>query len=286
MRMAGQKEQFLDFDEHKFLATFNREPMLVRHHLVDHPLFALDRLAQLADFLSARQVEHNLGNVPDVASQDGLPRLAASPGSIVRGIADNGCWIGLRQVESDPEYRELLETTLAEVTGLVPEGGVLQMEAYIFLSAPNATTPVHLDPEHNLLLQIGGNKTVVIGRHDDRDTEQRAIEAFHGATVHHQDHVPDAMKPYELTPGIGVYVPVHAPHLVRNGAGPSISFSITWNTTKTDRDAAIHKVNYHLRKLGISPTPVGTHPMRDSLKQATWRGSRTVVRALRSRFAS
>lgn len=277
-RSAGPN---LDFDEQAFVTTFNIAPMWVAHNLVDHPLFQLDRLAELADFLPTKQVEHNFGDIPDVIPQDQLRRLDAKPSEIVKGIAENKCWVGLRQVESDPEYRALLETTLAEVTGLIDEGKVTKMEGFIFISAPNATTPVHLDPEHNLLLQIQGSKDMVIGRFDTPALAQRAVEDFHGALKLHQERKPAHMETFVLTPGKGVYVPIHAPHVVNNGPEPSISFSITWNTLRTDKDAAVHKVNHRLRKLGLTPSAPGAHAGRDFVKQAVWRTPRGVKRAIR-----
>ena len=43
-------------------------------------------------------------------------------------------------------------------------GGMHYRRGYIFISAPNATTPVHFDPEQNLLLQIRGRKEMNVGR--------------------------------------------------------------------------------------------------------------------------
>lgn len=157
------------------------------------------------------------------------------------------------------------------------------MEGFIFISAPNATTPVHLDPEHNLLLQIQGEKDMIIGRFDTPALAQRAVEGFHGALKLHQERRPAHMETFVLTPGKGVYVPIHAPHVVNNGPEPSISFSITWNTLQTDKDAAVHKVNHRLRKLSMSPAAPGTNPTSDFVKQAVWRAPRGLKRALRKR---
>lgn len=274
----------LDIDRDAFAATFNRAPMRIRHDLVGHPLLTIERLAQLADSLEDRNVEHNFGDIPDVIEPEALQRLDATPGEIVRGIHDNGCWIGLRNVQTDPEYRELLESTLSEVTGVIDEGAVTKMEGFIFVSAPNATTPAHIDPEHNLLLQMTGSKEILIGAYDDARSEQLAVEDFHGRLTHHRDSVPSAMESFVLQPGDGVYVPIHFTHVVHNGPEPAISFSMTWNTVQTDKDAAVHKVNHRLRKLGLDPAAPGRHPGRDFVKQAVWRGPRAVKRAVRDRL--
>ncbi len=274
----------LEFDRDAFIATFNKAPMRLRHDLTAHPLLTIERLAELADSLVGRStayVEHNFGDIPDIIAPEALQRLDVTPGEVVRGIADNGCWIGLRHVETDPEYRALLEEVLSEVTDLIPEGRVTKMEGFIFVTAPNATTPAHIDPEHNLLLHMTGSKTISVGTYDDAISEQLAVEDFHGRLTHHRDSVPKHMEPFELAPGDGVYVPIHATHVVHNGPVPAISFSMTWNTLRTDKDAAVHKVNHRLRKLGLSPAAPGIHPGRDFVKQAVWRGPRAVKRALR-----
>ena len=147
-------------------AGFSRAPFRVGHDLADHPLLQLDRIGDLADALPADHVEHNLGAVPDVLPGGEAPRLDATPGEIARGIHHNGCWMVVKFIESDPEYRALLNELLDEVDPLVPdaEGDTTRREGFIFLSAPNSTTPAHVDPEHNFLLQIQGSKTMVVGR--------------------------------------------------------------------------------------------------------------------------
>lgn len=130
---------------------------------------------------------------------------------------------------------------------------------------------------------MSGTKEVLIGQYDDPSAAQLAIEDFHGRLTHHRDTVPRHMDSFQLAPGEGVYVPIHATHVVHNGPGPSISFSMTWNTLETDKEAAVHRVNHRLRKLGLSPAAPGVHRRRDLVKQAIWRGPRALKRALRNR---
>jgi len=111
----------LQIDPAGFQAHFARSPYAVRHTLADHPLLALERVARLADALPPEQVEHNLGQVPELLPGGEAPRLNASPGEVARGIHDNGCWMVLKYVETDPEYRRLLHETLDEVAPLVSD---------------------------------------------------------------------------------------------------------------------------------------------------------------------
>ena len=56
--------RLLDFDECRCCADFDRRPFLIGHHLVEHPLFALPRLLELAGALPEKQVEYNAGDLP------------------------------------------------------------------------------------------------------------------------------------------------------------------------------------------------------------------------------
>ena len=272
----------LEIDSTGFQTHFARWPYAVRHTLAQHPLLALDRIAQLADALPAAQVEHNLGKVPELLPGGVAPRLDATPGEIARGIHGNGCWMVLKNIESDPDYGKLLHDTLDEVVPLVGdrEGPMRQREGFIFLSAPSSVTPAHVDPEHNFLLQISGTKTMVVGRFPDERTWQLELERQVTGGHRNVDAMFGDAREFPLGPGDGVYVPVYAPHLVRNGPEVSISLSITWRTPRTDNLERAHVANAALRKLGMSPASPGRRPRADRLKAGLTRGVRGVTARL------
>jgi hypothetical protein len=275
----------LHIDHDAIEAGFGRVPFRVGHDLAQHALLQLDRIGDLADALPEGQVEHNLGAVPELLPGGDAPRLDASPGQIARGIRDNGCWMVLKFIETDPEYRALLNALLDEVAPLAPasEGAMTRREGFIFLSAPNSTTPAHVDPEHNFLLQIQGMKTMVIGRFPDERSEQLELERHYAGGHRNMDAMFDAPEEFELAPGEGVYVPVHAPHLVRNGSEPSISLSITWRTEATERAEKAHVANARLRRLGLSPSMPGRRPGADHVKALAARSLQGIQRRV-SRF--
>lgn len=274
--------QILELDREKLVESFAKRPLAVKHHLSDHPLLTLDALAELADRLPESSVEHNLGNVPEVAPGGEVPKLDQSPGEIARGIESNGCWMVLKRVGDDPPYRELLEQSLADVIPHVAykEGGYTRQEGFIFLSAPNSVTPVHLDPEHNLLLQIRGTKDMTIGSYPSPEAELAEVERYFGGGHRNLEKMPSDSQTFDMHPGDGVYVPIYAPHVVHNGPAVSISFSITFYTEASDRDQSVYSLNARLRKLGISPKPPRQSPGRDRLKAGTWEGLRKARRAV------
>src|SRR6185436_1097901 len=205
----------------------NRRPFAIHHALADHPAFRLDRLVELARRLPPERVEYNAGDLP--ISQD--PRLTPHTGlsveETIRRITDCRSWMVLKRVESDPAYKAVLDLCLDEIARLVP--GMRTRRAFVFISSPGSVTPYHIDHEYNFLLQIRGTKAMTI--FDPRILDEKEIERFYRGE--HRNLVFDANKSelghtFELTPGHGVHVPVNAPHFVKNGSSPSVSFSITF----------------------------------------------------------
>src|SRR3546814_7348487 len=57
---------------------------------------------------------------------------------------------------------------------------MLHREAFIFLSSPGSVTPFHMDPEHNIMLQIRGEKTMTVFPAGDEELVPAVqSEAFH-----------------------------------------------------------------------------------------------------------
>lgn len=242
-----------------------RRPVRVRHDLTATGLLGTDRLARLADRLPAASVEHNVADVPMVLPGGDAPRRDLTPGEIVRSLADSGCWMVLKNVEQDPEYRALLDSCLDELEPQLTgdEGRSRRREGFVFLSAPRSVTPTHIDPEHNVLLQVQGSKTMRIGRFatdEDRDVQ---AERLCGGDHRNLDSAAVDLVDWPLGPGDGVYVPVHAPHVVVNGPEPSVSLSVTWRTVGLLREERAAAFNARLRRRGRTPVPPGRSVARD-----------------------
>jgi hypothetical protein len=78
--------------------------------------------------------------------------------------------------------------------------------------------------------------------------------------------MPADNETFRLDPGDGVYVPIHAAHLVRNGDAVSTSLSITWHTPRSEREYMVTALNARLRKLKLSPNLPGDRPLSDKTK--------------------
>jgi hypothetical protein len=263
----------MTIDAPSLASHFGSAPMPVAHALADHPLLEVEAVAQLAERLPADRIEHNYADLPTVVDPGAVRRSEEPVGEVARAIASNGCWMVLKNIELDAAYKALLDEALDEVAPLVAdqEGGMLRREGFIFLSAPGSMTPSHTDPEHNFLLQVRGTKEMSVGRFPDERTEQLVLEDALLGGHRNVSWEPTGQQPFPLEPGDGVYVPPHAPHLVRNGPTASVSLSITFRTASTEQAGRVHALNARLRKLGLSPHPPGQDPVRDRRKAAAAR---------------
>lgn len=262
-------KRLLEIDGEKLGSNFASRAFGVSHRLTEHELLSVESLAVLADELPEHSIEQNRGDVPAVVADGKVDVVDSTPGEIARGIETNGAWMVLKNVEQVSSYHRLLDELLDEVAPMVSgrEGGMNLREGFVFLSAPGSMTPAHTDHEHNFLLQIRGTKTMNVGRFSDPEVEQLHLEKMFSGS-RNMDRLPDDPKTYELTPGDGVYVPPNAPHWVQNGPAASVSLSITFRTPLTERGEEIHRINRHLRRVGIKPRPPGDHVPTDKAKIA------------------
>ncbi len=254
----------------EFRAAFGRQAVLVEHDLAGHPLLTPDAVADLADRLPVTSVEHNRGALPAVVADGVVETVDLTPGEIARGIDTNGCWMVLKNIEVDKSYGELLDELLDQVTpDLDPaEGSMRRRKAFIFLSAPGSVTPSHFDPEHNFLLQVRGTKDMTVGRFPDDAVEREELERYYGGGHRNVPWLPAAEQTFPLRPGDGIYVPIHAPHWVRNGEEVSVSFSITFQTALSRRAQQVYMANAKLRRIGVSPRGPGERLLVDRAKAA------------------
>ena len=270
MTVFGQESRDL------FARSYPEVPHKLGHSLADEPRLTLDALAGLASQLPAESVEYNRGDLP--IGVDGKP----APNGLtiedtIRRIAESDSWAVLKNIEQAPAYRDLLVDLLEELRPVIESrtGPMLTPQGYVFISSPNAVTPYHFDPEHNILLQLTGTKIMTQFPAGD--------PAFAPDTVHESYHLGGPRElpwddtlakggtPFELGPQEAVYVPVMAPHFVRNGPASSISLSITWRSEWSYAEAAARCFNGSLRRRGFAPKAPGRWPHSNRGKSFAWR---------------
>ncbi|HVR91476.1 MAG TPA: cupin-like domain-containing protein [Novosphingobium sp.] len=260
----------------QFAQSYPEVPHKLEHSLHRHPLLEFERLAQLAESLPAASVEYNLADLP-VAVSDKPDRPDLTIGEMIRRIGTAGSWCVLQNIEQDPDYAALLDELLNDV---VPEveartGKMLHRVGFIFITSPGGVTPCHFDPEHNILLQIRGSK--VMTQFPVADTAYAPDEAHENYHTGGPREVPWTERlesdgaQFALSPGEGLFVPVMAPHFVRNGTESSISLSITWRSEWSYEEADARAFNKQLRRIGLSPHAPGRWPARNRVKALGWR---------------
>ncbi|QDV25634.1 cupin-like domain-containing protein [Aureliella helgolandensis] len=273
-------------DAREFTAKFNRQPFTIGHQLVDHPLFDLQRLVELSQFLPPNSVEYNSGDLPVTQDPDLTPRNGLAIDETIRRIEECQSWMVLKNVEQDPEFRDILYDCLDEIREIVEPiaPGMRVREGFIFVSSAGSVTPFHIDPENNFLLQIRGHKQVQLFDVEDRSVmSEEQLEKFFTGAHRNIPFLPEYEAKghwFELQPGEGLHFPVAAPHWVKNGSQVSISFSITFQTDSSQRRQSLHRWNNGMRRMGIPPSPVGARPWSDEVKYAGIRGCRVAKRIL------
>lgn len=271
------------FDESglsRFASLYPEQSGSLNHQWVDHPLLKLDRLAEFAAGINPAHVEYNSGRLPVGVDPNAVPGNGLSIEETIRSIEENGSWMVLKWIENDPAYKHLLHEALAPLDPIVKPrtGEMLTLQGFIFVSSPDAVTPYHMDPEHNILLQIRGQKTMtVFPQVDDQLLSDVDHEHYHQGghrnLVWHDDFAAKGLA-VDLSPGDAIYVPVKAPHWVKVGPELSISLSITWRSSWSYREADARGFNHVLRGLGLSPRAPGRFPHQNYAKSTAYRAIR------------
>lgn len=259
-----------------FSTSYPEVPHKLVHSLHAHPLLELDALAELAERLPAAAIEYNAADQP--IGIDGKPEPTGIPiGETIRSIGTSGSWAALKNIEQDPAYAALLTGLLEEIRPEIEArtGRMMTMQGFVFVTSPGGVTPYHFDPEHNILLQIRGSKVMTqFPAGDARFVPDEVHETYHTGGARElkwRDELASGGREFALAPGEALFVPVMAPHFVRNGPEPSVSLSITWRSEWSFAEADARAFNGVLRGIGLRPRGTGRWPARNLAKAYGWR---------------
>ncbi|TMM48923.1 transcriptional regulator [Qipengyuania marisflavi] len=264
-----------------FADRYPEIPHLLRHRLDRDDRLTLPALAELAEQLPATAIEYNRGQQP--IGVDGKPApTGLSIGETIRHIASSDSWAVLKNIEQVPAYRVLLMKLLEELRPVIEArtGEMLTPQGFVFISSPMAVTPYHFDPEHNILLQLSGSKTMTqFPAGDPRFAPDSVHESYHlggPRELAWSDRMAPRGTEFRLGRRDALYVPVMAPHFVRNGPVSSISLSITWRSDWSYAEAGARCFNGLVRRIGVTPRPPGRWPASNSAKSLAFRAWRRV----------
>lgn len=262
-----------------FAANYPETPHVLTHALGVHPLLELDALAVLAEALPPASIEYNASDQP--IGVDGKPAPTGIPiGRTIREIATARSWAVLKNIEQAPAYAALLESLLAEIRPAIEArtGRMLKTQGFIFVTSAGGVTPYHFDPEHNILLQVRGSKVMTqFPAGDAAYAPDEVHETYHtggGRELKWRADMLAGGREFAIRAGEALFVPVMAPHFVRNGPEPSVSLSITWRSEWSFAEADARAFNGLLRKLGLRPGAPGRWPATNRAKALGWRIAR------------
>lgn len=281
-RAIGRQRAFPDRARSDFKSSYPEGPHKLEHNLGEHPLLEVDTLALLGESLPETSVEYNRGDLP--IGVDGKPEgNGLTIGKTIRSIRTTQSWAVLKNIEQKKPYAALLHELLEELRPVIEArtGALLQPQGFIFISSPHAVTPFHFDPEHNILMQFRGHKAItVFPAGDARFAPDERHESYHSGGARElqwDDSFARKGMTFNLHRGDALYVPVMAPHFVKNGKDVSISLSITWRSEWSFAEADARAFNGLLRRAGLKPAPTERWPARNTAKATAMRIARRVL---------
>ena len=267
-------------------ASFLRKPFQLKHNLVGHPLFTLERLVQLAKSMPRDQIEYNSGKVAVGVKPEDVPKIDMAPEAVIKSIEKASAWMVIKRVEHDPEYRAVLESFVREANLAAGRSAddFSDMQGFIFVSSANATTPFHVDAEENILIQLHGDKFFRTFDNEDRSLvseQDMELSPSQHRNSKYEEWFETRATVHTLKPGDALHVPYLVPHWVSTGKSYSISMAMTWKTPEVLRLNKIRLINGTMRDYGLTPRPPGASALADAAKVMAHDVARAVLDPIR-----
>lgn len=275
------------FDDDLDPSLMDRQGFLFHHKLLGHPALSLENLARVIPGLPADQVFHSSGQLRntdnfDTAHVDHKPALGLQ--QAMDQLLTTDAYIMVRQPETDPSFKTLMEQLHDDVTRLFESigigGGIEDGMLYLFIASPNSVTPFHIDRYSTFLMQFRGSKEVTVyPPWDQRVVDDEDAEAFFARTGRRPVWRPESENlghRFSFSPGQALHIPFAAGHHVRNGSEDvSISLSIIFNTSRTRQLMRALAFNQRIRpqlsRIGMQPRRVAPGEPWLGVKSSVWR---------------
>jgi hypothetical protein len=271
----------------EFVGAYPTRPRRLAHGLAGHPLLSLEALLQLAGRMRPETIEYNAAiDLPMGIANADTPQNGLTIHETIERIGECGSWVLLKYIEQDPAYAALMREVLDEIEPLVARktGAMMRLEGFIFVSSPEAITPLHFDPEYNILFQSRGSKTMTLFPQSDPDIiSDRFFEAYFAGGPRNlpwKDEWASRGLQIDIAPGEAIFVPILAPHWVKVHGEVSISLSLTWRSEWSFHHADACRFNRRVRQWGLSPARPVLWPGDNRLRSYGHRALARLDRAL------
>ena len=269
----------LNLDDAVFSENYDRVPFGFSHNLHRLALFENETLRSLCETYAAHPEDYFVSRSASAAGAVfySVPTTPLKPHEAFDQLTAGSHKILLKRLERHHDgFRDLLNTLFAQVKGQLQQNRfpyeVVRLESSVFISAPQATTPFHFDPEVNFFSQIEGEKIYhlyapsELGEDEVEPLYVRATTDIGQVDLARRDTSAEHL--FRLQPGTGLHQPQDAPHWVETVGSRSISYTFVYETRQGRRRSRVRSFNAYLRRLRIDPTRPGDRPARDAVKAA------------------
>jgi hypothetical protein len=283
----------LDLNDALFRENYDRIPFSFTHNLHRLTLFENETLRSLCETYAAHPEDYFVSRSAPTAGAVfySVPKTPLKPHEAFDQLTAGSYKILLKRLERHhDDFRDLLNTLFVQVKGQLQRNRypdeVMRLESSVFISAPQATTPFHFDPEVNFFSQIEGEKIYhlyapsELGEDEVEPLYVRATTDIGQVDLARRD--PSAEHRIRLQPGTGLHQPQDAPHWVETVGSRSVSYTFVYETREGQRRSRVRSFNAYLRRLHIDPARPGEHPARDAVKAAAMAAAIPARKALRS----
>jgi hypothetical protein len=287
----------LNLDDAVFSENYDRVPFGFSHNLHRLTLFENEMLRSLCETYAAHPEDYFVsGSAPAAGAVFySVPKTALKPHEAFDQLTAGSYKILLKRLERHHDgFRDLLNTVFAQVRWQLQRNRfpveAVRLESSVFISAPQATTPFHFDPEVNFFSQIEGEKIYhlyapsELGEDEVEPLYMRATTDIGQVDLTRRD--PSGEHLFRLQPGMGLHQPQDAPHWVETVGSRSISYTFVYETRQGRMRSRVRSFNAYLRRLRIDPARPGERPARDAVKAAAMAAAipvrRQIGRAVRS----
>jgi Cupin superfamily protein len=281
----------LDLDDSVFAENYDRVPFGFSHSLQSLALFEEQTLRSLCGTYATHPEDYFVACSAPTAETVfySVPKTPLKPHEAFERLTAGSYKILLKRLERHHDgFCDLLNTLFAQVKEQLRRNQfcdeVVRLESSIFISAPQATTPFHFDPEVNFFSQIEGEKIYhlyepsVLGEDELEPFYVRATTDI-GQVDLARRHA-NAEHVFRLRPGTGLHQPQDSPHWVETVGSRSISYTFVYETRESRKRARVRSFNAYLRRLHVDPSRPGESPVRDAMKAAAMAAAMPVRRQI------
>jgi hypothetical protein len=279
----------------------DRRPFGFSHNLADHPSLSFENLSRVITSLPEEKVMFSKG-LNDLKKHFETVLVEGKKGfdlnDIIENIRTGDAYIAVRNPELDPSFKDIFEGICHDVGVFMKANGTgekpLEPMLWLFIASPGAVTPFHFDRFSNFIMQIRGSKELaVFPPRAEQVISSKELEAYHDNKPSYpewNDEKDRYAHKFNFKSGEAVHIPYTSGHYVKNGTDDiSITLSVFYHSNETKMWSNAMKMNYRLRRFGVSPKAVGQSKVVDQFKAKVafpvMSGLYSLKEKLRTKFA-